>query len=67
MDSLSKLTDDILTAIDGISNHVSSVLNEVFTDTNEPTNSDTRKSDESEPGSSQETTSERRTETTSLP
>lgn len=48
MDSLLKLTDDIVTAVDGITGHVMATMDGIFQEQHEHTNTDTRKSDESD-------------------
>ena len=47
MDSLLKLTDDIIMAVEGITSHAKTVMTEIFEDENEHPNSDTREPDES--------------------
>jgi len=47
MDSLLKLTDDVITAVNGITSHMTTTMDGIFGNQNEHTNTDTRKPDES--------------------
>jgi hypothetical protein len=57
MDSLLKLTEDIVTAADGITKHVMTVMDDIFEGKNEHPDPNIRKPDESNTKTDRETSS----------